>query len=312
MGDKSDEDLSWLPEKPTEPLPSDCCGTGCQPCVFDIYEEDLKQWEREKKKGPPHLRKQDDCDSDEDKEPVLNSSQYRSFEIKTITKVSRDSYIYRFKLPDDKSLGLRVGQHIILRGKVNDRFITRQYTPISPIEVKGYFDVLIKIYETGKMSQYVKTWKKGDMIEWRGPFGKFTYKPNKYNHVIMLAAGTGVAPMVQVIREILLNENENTFVRLVYTCRTYQDLLMKSTLDEFTAYWNFTVLYVISQDTDVKGHCYGEQVHYGRLDEAMVVKETSPIKDNTMILICGTKSFDKDMIKYITKAGYAKDSYFKF
>ena len=36
-----------LPEKPEEPLQSDCCGTGCTPCVFDLYDQEVKQWEEE-------------------------------------------------------------------------------------------------------------------------------------------------------------------------------------------------------------------------------------------------------------------------
>ena len=36
-----------LPKKPERPLDSDCCGQGCSPCVLDIYDEDLKIWERE-------------------------------------------------------------------------------------------------------------------------------------------------------------------------------------------------------------------------------------------------------------------------
>jgi hypothetical protein len=36
-----------LPEKPEKPLDSDCCGRGCSPCVFDLYEQDLAIWERD-------------------------------------------------------------------------------------------------------------------------------------------------------------------------------------------------------------------------------------------------------------------------
>ena len=36
-----------LPEPPQEPHDSDCCGTGCIPCVFDIYEEEMKLWKAE-------------------------------------------------------------------------------------------------------------------------------------------------------------------------------------------------------------------------------------------------------------------------
>ncbi|PNI71405.1 CYB5RL isoform 7 [Pan troglodytes] len=31
--------------RPTEPLPSQCCGSGCSPCVFDLYHRDLARWE---------------------------------------------------------------------------------------------------------------------------------------------------------------------------------------------------------------------------------------------------------------------------
>ena len=36
-----------LPRKPERPLDSDCCGQGCVPCVFDLYEEEVKIWEEE-------------------------------------------------------------------------------------------------------------------------------------------------------------------------------------------------------------------------------------------------------------------------
>ena len=63
----------------------------------------------------------------------------------------------------------------------------------------------------------------------------------------MLAAGTGIAPMVQVIREVIMNEEENTFVHLVYACSVYEDILMKAFLDEMKQHWNFEVTFAISK-----------------------------------------------------------------
>lgn len=37
---------AYLPDKPEEPLPSDCCGSGCTPCVHDLYQEELMLWQR--------------------------------------------------------------------------------------------------------------------------------------------------------------------------------------------------------------------------------------------------------------------------
>lgn len=63
----------------------------------------------------------------------------------------------------------------------------------------------------------------------------------------MLAAGTGITPLYQVARSIVDNEADETFIRLVYACRTAKEVLLKEELDHLSEFWNFTVLYVLSQ-----------------------------------------------------------------
>jgi hypothetical protein len=43
MTDKSDNDPR--PTPPERPLPDDCCQSGCNPCVFDLYDEALERYE---------------------------------------------------------------------------------------------------------------------------------------------------------------------------------------------------------------------------------------------------------------------------
>lgn len=33
------------PEPPERPLPSDCCGSGCSPCILDLYETELQRYQ---------------------------------------------------------------------------------------------------------------------------------------------------------------------------------------------------------------------------------------------------------------------------
>lgn len=44
----SDNEQDWLALRPQEPSPSQCCGSGCKPCIYDVYEKELAQWERAK------------------------------------------------------------------------------------------------------------------------------------------------------------------------------------------------------------------------------------------------------------------------
>ncbi|XP_033636807.1 NADH-cytochrome b5 reductase-like [Asterias rubens] len=307
-------------KKPTEPLASDCCGTGCNPCVFDLYEKELGSWREACERCHDGVG----LGTSEHHEPArniqnlsvddaLSPNEYRSLKLGNITRVSHDSAVYSFNLLGNSRLNLGVGQHMILRGSVNSKMITRQYTPISPSGSRGHFVVLIKVYENGAMSQYIKQWTEGDEVSWRGPFGSFSYQPNKNRRIVMLAAGTGIAPMLQVIRHIVTNDDDETFVRLLFANRTYEDILLRETLNELTAYWNFTVLYALSQgQSGQHPQGYGENFHYGRIDQDMIAEElkTTPEQD-TLLLICGTKSFDKDMIKFLNKLDF-KGQYFKF
>ena len=67
----------------------------------------------------------------------------------------------------------------------------------------GHFDLLIKTYENGNISRHVAGKNVGEHIEIRGPKGFFTYTPNMVKSFGMIAGGTGIAPMYQIITAIL-------------------------------------------------------------------------------------------------------------
>jgi len=53
-------------------------------------------------------------------------------------------------------------------------------------------------------------------------------------------------------------------------------------------------------------------VSYGRITQELVSREMPKPSRDVHVLICGTKSFDKDMINYLKAYGYTSDMYFKF
>jgi len=65
--------------------------------------------------------------------------------------------------------------------------------------------------------------------------------------LVLIAAGTGIAPMMQIIQSILENEEDETIVRLLFACKCHSDILLKKQLDEWSYFWNFSVLYILSQ-----------------------------------------------------------------
>lgn len=316
-----EQDLDELPEPPTRPLDSECCGNGCTPCVFDIYDEEMEQWRKlctmsREERAATLMNKETQQLSVTD---GLSLSHYSSLKISDIVRVTDDTCIYRFSLAPNSALNMKAGQHLVLRIRNDDgTMVTRQYTPISRLNQRDYFEVIIKLYPDGIMSQHIDQWSIGTCAEWKGPFGSFSYTPNKFDRIGMLACGTGIAPMVQVIRQVVENENDDTRVHLVYGCRTQRTILQKEFLDECNQFWNFSVLYSLSNCTEQqtqehKGLLrYQDKVHYGRIDMELVKTEMPVPSPKHCVLICGTKSFDKDMINYLLKLGYTKSMYFKF
>ena len=63
----------------------------------------------------------------------------------------------------------------------------------------------------------------------------------------MLAAGTGIAPMAQLIQAILNNEDEEGKIRLLYSCKTHSDILMHQEILEWQHFWNFSAMFILSQ-----------------------------------------------------------------
>lgn len=73
----------------------------------------------------------------------------------------------------------------------------------------------------------------------------------QYRKLILLAAGTGIAPMSQIIQGILGNEEDDTMIQMFYACKSYNQILMKTELNDWSSFWNFSVTYVLSQVNEI-------------------------------------------------------------
>ncbi|KAI2517250.1 cytochrome b5 reductase like [Homo sapiens] len=107
-----DTEEAWMQLRPTEPLPSQCCGSGCSPCVFDLYHRDLARWEAAQASKDRSLLRGPESQSCPSK---LNPETFVAFCIIAMDRLTKDTYRVRFALPGNSQLGLRPGQHLILR-----------------------------------------------------------------------------------------------------------------------------------------------------------------------------------------------------
>ncbi|KAH7296828.1 hypothetical protein KP509_26G040600 [Ceratopteris richardii] len=186
--------------------------------------------------------------------------------------LSHDVRLFRFELPSKEHiLGLPVGKHIFLSATINGKLCIRAYTPTSSEEDVGYFELLIKIYfkgvhpkfpDGGLMSQHLESLEVGKgCVDIKGPLGHIEYigsgqyhidgKPFFMKKCSMLAGGTGITPMYQLIRAILKNPDDKTEVYLVFANRTEEDIMLREELDAWAEkYENFNVWYVVERASE--------------------------------------------------------------
>ena len=135
-------------------------------------------------------------------------------------------------------LGLPIGQHISLAATIEGqpKEVVRSYTPITSDEDVGHFDLLIKSYPQGNISAHVAKLEVGQTMKVRGPKGAMVYTPNMCRHIGMIAGGTGITPMLQIIRAIERGRPRNggsdkTQVDLIFANVNPDDILLKDDLE---------------------------------------------------------------------------------
>ena len=123
--------------------------------------------------------------SSEDK--VLSAASFKKFRVLEVTNTSHNTKLIRFEIPHGKDLGLPIGRHVSVRADVDGKPVMRAYTPTSRTDQKGYFDLLVKTYEFGKMSSHLHSLNVGSTLDVRGPVGRFKYAKNSYKNMGLIA-----------------------------------------------------------------------------------------------------------------------------
>lgn len=240
---------------------------------------------------------------------ALKPEVFQNFPLSEIRKTSHNVAIYKFALPKPTDiLGLPIGQHISLAAtpKGVEKEVVRSYTPISSDEDKGFFELLIKAYPQGNISAYMTTLKVGDTMKVRGPKGAMVYTPNMCRHIGMIAGGTGITPMLQVIRAIVRERprnggNDTTKVDLIFANVNPDDILLKEDLDALDKEdKDFNVHYVLNNPPE------GWTGGVGFVTGDMIKQWCPAPADDIKILLCGPPPMVSAMKKATEALGYTK------
>lgn len=99
----------------------------------------------------------------------------------------------------------------------------------------------------------------------------------------MIAGGSGITPLLPIIRAALQNKQDPTIISLIYGNTTEADILLKGELDELAMKYSqrFKVYYTLSKPpaTWLGG--------VGRVSQSMISERLPPPEYDIKILMCG-------------------------
>lgn len=208
--------------------------------------------------------------------------------------------------------------------------IDRKYTPVSGNELPGYVDLVIKTYKPGavkmpdgketnwedggKMGLFLDSKKPGDWIDIMGPLGvneylgRGTFKlPGKtitVKHVGMMAGGTGITPMMQVVQAALRDSGDTCNFYLIYANKTESDILCREMLDDLakSSKGRFKLYYTLDFPPA------NWQQKTGFITADMIKECLPPPSPDSLILMCGPPPMIEFACKKNLEAlGYGKD-----
>lgn len=134
------------------------------------------------------------------------------------------------------------------------------------------------------MSTHIHDMNINQRLSVKGPLPKYPWAPNKHDHIALIAGGTGITPMYQLIRAIFKNPEDKTKVTLVYGNLTENDILLKHELAELenTYPQRFKVFYVL--DKAPEGAGWASQGYITK--ELLKTVLPEPGKGNIKIFVC--------------------------
>ncbi len=188
--------------------------------------------------------------------------------IKEIKRETANAVSILFNVPEELKSNyiFTAGQYVNIRLTLDGKEIRRAYSICSSPE-SGELRIAVKAVKDGLFSQFANSkLKAGDILEVGKPEGKFTFEPvaNNQKNYIAFTSGSGITPVLSIIKSVLKSEPKSTFV-LVYGNKSPEETIFHDEIHQLHLEFvnRFFVDFVYSQA--IVDKCIS-----GRIDKSVV------------------------------------------
>ena len=214
-------------------------------------------------------------------------STFYKLQIKDIKRETPSSISVAFNIPNELKSAYKftAGQYINLKLTLDGQEIRRAYS-ICSSQNSGELRIAIKSVQNGHFSKFAnENLKVGDILEVGQPEGKFTFEPNaeKQRNYAGFVAGSGITPVMAILKSVLENEPKSSFV-LVYGNKSPEETIFHQELHDLQLKYvgRLFVHYVFSKSS--------ESELFGRIDKSVVnfiLNNKHKEKEFSKFYLCG-------------------------
>ena len=174
--------------------------------------------------------------------------EFHSLKVKEIVKETNDTVSVSFQVPEDlkEAYAFTPGQYLTLKLTINNEEQRRSYSICSSSAED--ITVAVKRVENGLVSSYLnEVLKENDEMEVMTPEGNFTLETDqaKKRKFVGFAAGSGITPIMSMIKELSMDETETVFT-LFYSNKMESDVIFKHQLDKLAG-GNLKINYIYTR-----------------------------------------------------------------
>lgn len=236
-------------------------------------------------------------------------SKFYPLTVARVANETRDAIVVTFAVPPELKEAFRYvqGQHLTLRAHIHGEDVRRSYSICSAVQDER-LRVAIKRTPGGVFSTWANdTLKAGDTLDVMPPMGHFNVPlaPENRKHYLAFAAGSGITPVLSILKTTLLTEPHSRFT-LFYGNRASSSVIFRDELGDLKDTWleRLNLVYIMSREQqDV-------ELFNGRITEAKcgeLLRRWVPLDDVDTAFICGPEEMMHGVSRALQEQGLPKE-----
>lgn len=232
---------------------------------------------------------------------IMSSPKEYNLKLLEVVRETPDVKVFRFEYPNDKDFSFYPGQFMMV-SFINDSEIkyARAYSIASSPDNKKYLEIALD--KVAKFTEKMFRLKGNEILKFKGPYGKFYFDETVKNSLLLVAGGTGITPLMGIIR--YCNDKKlNNKIKFLYSVKTPESIVYRKELESLKSKnKNFDYAVTITrleEDTYWNGRT-------GRIDIDFLKENIENVKE-TIYFLCGPNEFVKSVVSMLESLGVTKE-----